>query len=67
MNEKTKQRLTNLDTWKRGLFMVVFGIVSGVASLVVTLVAVFQFITLLFKGHVNETLIPFGQNLSSYL
>jgi hypothetical protein len=67
MNEKTKATLTNLDTWKRGLFMVVFAIISGVAKLVVTLVAVFQFITLLFKGQTNEAVIPLGQNLSTYL
>ena len=47
--------------------MVVFSIISGLAKLVVTLVAVFQFITLLFKGQVNEVMIPFGQNLSTYL
>jgi hypothetical protein len=67
MDEKTKATLTNLDTWKRGLFMVVFAIISGVAKLLVTVVAVFQFITLLFKGQVNEAVIPFGQNLSTYL
>jgi hypothetical protein len=67
MNEKTKATLTNLDTWKRGLFMIVFAIISGVAKLVVTLVAVFQFITLLFKGQTNEAVIPLGQNLSTYL
>ncbi|WP_232788007.1 DUF4389 domain-containing protein [Paraglaciecola sp. MB-3u-78] len=67
MNETTKATLTNLDTWKRGLFMVVFAIISGVAKLVVTLVAVFQFITLLFKGQTNEAMIPLGQNLSTYL
>jgi hypothetical protein len=67
MDEKTKATLTNLDTWKRGFFMIVFSIISGLAKLVVTLVAIFQFITLLFKGQVNEVVIPFGQNLSTYL
>lgn len=67
MNEKTKVTLTNLDTWKRGLFMVVFAMISGVAKLIVTLVAIFQFVTLLFKGQTNKTMIPFGQNLSTYL
>jgi hypothetical protein len=67
MDDKTKATLTNLETWKRGLFMIVFCIISGLAKLIVMLVAVFQFITLLFKGQVNETMIPFGQNLSTYL
>jgi hypothetical protein len=47
--------------------MVVFSIISGVAKLIVTLVAVFQFITLLFKGQTNQVVIPLGQNLSTYL
>jgi hypothetical protein len=67
MDKKTKTTLTSLDSWKRGLFMVVFSIISGLAKLVVSFVAVFQFITLLFKGQVNEVMIPFGQNLSTYL
>jgi hypothetical protein len=67
MDKKTKTTLTSLVSWKRGLFMVVFSIISGLAKLVVTFVAVFQFITLLFKGQVNEVMIPFGQNLSTYL
>jgi hypothetical protein len=67
MNEKTKATLTNMDTWKRGLFMVVFSIISGVAKLIVTLVAIFQFVTLLFKGQINKAVLPLGQNLSTYL
>ena len=67
MDDKTKSTLTNLDTWKRGLFMVFFSIISGVVRLVVSLVAVFQFITLLFKGETNQVMIPLGQNLGSYL
>ena len=67
MNEKTKATLTNMDTWKRGLFMVVFSIISGVAKFIVTLVAIFQFVTLLFKGQINKAVLPLGQNLSTYL
>ena len=67
MNEKTKETLTNMHTWKRGLFMVIFSMISGVAKLIVTLVAVFQFVTLLFKGQTNQAVIPLGQNLSTYL
>jgi hypothetical protein len=67
MEDKTKASLTNLDTWKRGLFMVVFAIISGLAKLIVTIVAVFQFVTVLVKGQKNEAMIPFGQNLSTYI
>lgn len=66
MDNQTKARLTNLNTWKRGLFMLVFAIISGVTKLLVSLVAIFQFFTVLFKGQTNEAVIPFGQNLSTY-
>jgi hypothetical protein len=65
--QTTQTTLTNLDSWKRGLFMIVFAMISGVAKLIVTLVAVFQFVTLLFKGQANAAVIPLGQNLSTYL
>ena len=52
IDDKTKVILTSLDTWKRSLFMVVFAIISGIAKLIVTLVAVFQIVT------VNQTLPP---------
>jgi hypothetical protein len=67
IDDKTKVILTSLDTWKRSLFMVVFAIISGIAKLIVTLVAVFQIVTVLFKGQVNESVLPFGQNLSNYI
>jgi hypothetical protein len=67
IDDKTKVILTSLDTWKRSLFMVVFAIISGIAKLIVTLVAVFQIVTVFFKGQVNESVIPFGQNLSNYI
>ena len=66
MDDKTKAHITNLKTWKRGLFMLFFAIISGVVKLLVSLVAVFQFITVLIKGQTNETVIPLGQNLSTY-
>lgn len=66
MDAQTKARLTNLETWKRGLFMLVFALISTVAKLLVSLVAVFQFFTVLFKGQTNPAVIPFGQNLSTY-
>lgn len=67
MDDSTKATLTNVDTWKRGLFMVAFAIISGVAKFIVTLVAIFQFVTVLFKGQTNQSVIPFGQNLSTYI
>ena len=46
--------------------MLVFALISGVTKLLVTLVAIFQFFTLLIKGKTNASVLPFGQNLSTY-
>lgn len=67
MSEINKAALTNLDTWKRGLFMVLFAIISWLAKWVVNIVALLQFITLLITGRTNASVLPFGQNLSTYL
>lgn len=67
MSEINKAALTNLDTWKRGLFMVLFAIISWLAKWVVNIVALLQFITLLITGQTNTSVLPFGQNLSTYL
>ena len=67
MDQQTKSSIGNVDTWKRGLFMLVFALISGVTKLLVTLVAIFQFFTLLIKGQTNASVLPFGQNLSTYI
>ena len=67
MSEINKAALTNLDTWKRGLFMVLFAIISWLAKWVVNIVALLQFITVLITGQTNASVLPFGQNLSTYL
>jgi hypothetical protein len=67
MSEINKAALTNLHTWKRGLFMVLFAIISWLAKWVVNIVALLQFVTLLITGKTNTSVLPFGQNLSTYL
>ena len=55
------------DTWLRGLFMVLFAIVWGVAEVVIAAVAIFQFGAVLFTRRPNRRLRSFGRDLADFL
>ena len=55
------------QTWLRGLFMLLFAVISRVAELVLLTVAVLQFLWALATGQSNARLCAFGESLSRYL
>lgn len=57
----------NLGVWQRGLAMLLFGFIGGFARFFITLIAIFQFITLLFTSKPNRQLLKLGQSLNSYI
>lgn len=65
--EELRENLTTRDTWMRGLYMLLFLVFYTLAELVVGAVVVFQFLSRLITGEVNERLLQFGQQLSRYL
>lgn len=67
MKEEIKQRLQKNEIWQRGLYMLFFIFIYGVSKFVVIGVMLFQFLTIILTGNVNEQLLRFGQNLSTYL
>ena len=54
-------------TWLRGLYMLAFIILFAVAETVLGLIAIVQFLWLLFTGHRNEALKDFGASLSIWM
>ncbi len=52
------------ETWKRGLFMLLFGLVFWIAEFLLVMAAVFQFGFVLFSGRTNERLLAFSDDLS---
>ena len=50
MEQQTKTNLLNVHTWIRLLYMVLFGVLSVVARMVIWVVAILQFILLLVMG-----------------
>lgn len=67
MKEKIKQRLQKDETWQRILYMLFFIFIYGASKILVLWVMLFQFINLIVTGNLNEQLLKFGQNISTYL
>ncbi len=67
MKEEIKQRLQKDETWQRGLYMLFFIFVYGVSKFIIISIMLFQFLTIILTGKINEQLLKFSQNLSTYL
>jgi len=50
----------------RGVFMVLFLIAYNIVEVLILLVALFQFVAVLFTGRINETVLRLGNNLSFF-
>jgi len=72
-NNESENDMNSEKTWhnknalKRGVAMLGYGFVAGFVRLGITLIAVFQFFSLLFAEKPNQPLVKFGQNLNTYL
>lgn len=67
MSNEVKDNIKSQSTWKRGLYMLLFFLFSGIAEFVLFAVIVFQFLLKLFTGQTNERLRKLGQSLSTYV
>ena len=61
-----KQNIRNVDTWMRGLFIVIFGVIFYFLIGIVWLLVIFQFITKVITGGLNEQLEKFSTGLTQY-
>ena len=61
-----KEKLKNSDTWLRGFFILVFGVVFYFLYGIIWLLIVFQFVAKLFTGNLNERLAQFSSTLTGY-
>jgi len=67
MDEEIKKKLSSTDTWSRGFFMLLFVIVLWSAKALVAGIVIFQFLTRLLAGAVNERLVGFSANLAQFI
>jgi hypothetical protein len=63
----TEKTWHNKNAIKRGIAMLGYGFIAGFVRVGITLIAIFQFFSLLFCEKPNKPLVLFGQNLNTYL
>jgi hypothetical protein len=61
-----KENAKNVDTWLRGLFIIIFGVIFYVLYFVIWVLVVFQFLTKVVTGNLNENLSHFSESLTSF-
>lgn len=66
MDKQLKTNLTNVDHWVRLVYMLLFGIMLVVARTVIWIVALLQFLFILFGGRDNENLRNLGQGTAKW-
>lgn len=66
MNERKQSNLTNPDIWIRLLYMVVFGVLTTIARLVIVVIAILQFLLVLVTGDDNSNLRNAGQTIAKW-
>jgi hypothetical protein len=72
--DKIKDNFFVPETWIRGLFMMLFLLVfyygvflySGIITIIIISIVLFQFCSKLLTGAINQRLLSFGQCLSVY-
>jgi hypothetical protein len=67
MAGELKSNLTNGRTWLRGLLIILFAILYGVAEFVVTVLVVVQFGSHLITGEPMPRLLTFARGLNAYV
>lgn len=66
MTEEKSSNFTNPDLWIRLIYMLVFGLLTALARLVVAIIAIIQFIVVLFTGSANQNLCNLGQGVARW-
>lgn len=61
-----KQNLRNIDNWLRGLFIVVFAVIFYFLVGIIWLLVIFQFLTTVITGKLNNQLEKFSGVLTDY-
>ncbi len=61
-----KENVKNVDTWMRGLFIIIFGIIFYVLIGIIWLLVIFQFVTKVITGNLNAQLEKFSGTLTAY-
>lgn len=66
MDEQINYNLTQLSTWKRIFFMLIFGAIGGLVRMLLWAVIILQVASALLTGKANTNILNFGRSLSAY-
>jgi len=66
MDEQINYNLTNIDTWKRIFFMLIFAAIGGLVRMLLWAVILLQVASTLLTGKANKNILNFGRSLSVY-
>jgi len=66
-HDHTSRSPATRSTWTRGLYMLAFILLFALAETVLTLIAILQFLWLIFTGRRNDALRDFGASLSIWM
>ena len=61
-----KDHAKNTDTWLRGFFILVFGVIFYVLYIVIWLLVIIQFVTKVLTGELNSNLEHSSTKMTSY-
>ncbi len=62
-----KENAKNADTWIRGLYIVVFGIIFYFLVGLIWLLVVFQFVMKVLTGELNQRLLDLGEAIARFV
>jgi hypothetical protein len=66
MDEQINYNLTQLSTWKRIFFMLIFAAIGGLVRLLLWAVIILQVASTLLTGKANVNILNFGRSLAVY-
>ncbi|MDD5580331.1 MAG: DUF4389 domain-containing protein [Methylobacter sp.] len=66
MDEQINYNLTQISTWKRIFFMLIFAAIGGLVKMILWAVIILQVASTLLTGKANSNILNFGRSLSVY-
>ncbi len=66
MNVNVKENVKNVDVWIRGFFIIIFGVILHFLFGIIWLLVIFQFITKVITGNLNQHLSNFSGGLTQF-
>lgn len=61
-----KENVKNTDTWIRGVFIIIYGVIFYLLFWILWVVVIFQFLMKVLLGNLNDNLMDFSGGLTRY-